>query len=128
MEVFSFEPATCDSALTAKTFGFERSIHETKVSQLISIESIQKVVADYYKISLVDMYSKKRPKNIAFPRQIAMYLVKELTQKSLPEIGASFGGRDHTTVLHAVRKINEDKRVDTKLNHELHLLEQILKG
>ena len=57
-----------------------------------------------------------------------MYLVKELTQKSLPEIGASFGGRDHTTVLHAVRKINEDKRVDTKLNHELHLLEQILKG
>lgn len=94
----------------------------------ISIESIQKVVADYYKISLVDMYSKKRPKNIAFPRQIAMYLVKELTQKSLPEIGASFGGRDHTTVLHAVRKINEDKRVDTKLNHELHLLEQILKG
>ena len=94
----------------------------------ISIESIQKVVADYYKISLVDMHSKKRPKNIAFPRQIAMYLVKELTQKSLPEIGASFGGRDHTTVLHAVRKINEDKRVDTKLNHELHLLEQILKG
>ncbi|TDR32514.1 chromosomal replication initiator protein DnaA [Hydromonas duriensis] len=94
----------------------------------ISIESIQKAVADFYKISLVDMHSKKRPKNIAFPRQIAMFLVKELTQKSLPEIGAAFGGRDHTTVLHAVRKITEDRRVDSKLNHEIHLLEQILKG
>ena len=94
----------------------------------ISIESIQKVVADFYKISLADMYSKKRPRNIAFPRQVAMFLTKELTQKSLPEIGAAFGGRDHTTVLHAVRKITEDKRVDIKLGHELHVLEQILKG
>jgi chromosomal replication initiator protein len=70
------------------------------------VENIQKTVADYYKIKVADMYSKKRPASIARPRQIAMYLAKELTQKSLPEIGELFGGRDHTTVLHAVRKIS----------------------
>ncbi|MEI7537780.1 MAG: chromosomal replication initiator protein DnaA, partial [Comamonadaceae bacterium] len=64
----------------------------------ISVENIQKTVADYYKIKIADMYSKKRPASIARPRQIAMYLAKELTQKSLPEIGELFGGRDHTTV------------------------------
>ena len=74
------------------------------------------------------MYSAKRPKNIAEPRQIAMYLTKELTQKSLPEIGANFGGRDHTTVLHACRKIAENKTKDSKLQPELHVLEQILKA
>ncbi|MGL4767468.1 MAG: chromosomal replication initiator protein DnaA [Formosimonas sp.] len=94
----------------------------------ISIESIQKVVADFYKIKIVDMHSKKRPRNIAFPRQIAMYLSKELTSKSLPDIGEHFGGRDHTTVLHAHRKIMEDKRQNQQLSHELHLLEQLLKG
>ena len=73
----------------------------------ISVESIQKTVADFYKIKVADMYSQRRPSNIARPRQIAMYFAKELTQKSLPEIGELFGGRDHTTVLHAVRKINE---------------------
>ena len=62
-------------------------------------------MADFYKIKVADMYSKKRPASIARPRQIAMYLAKEMTQKSLPEIGELFGGRDHTTVLHAVRKI-----------------------
>ena len=74
------------------------------------------------------MYSKRRPANIAVPRQIAMYLVKELTQKSLPEIGDLFGGRDHTTVLHAVRKITDARRSDSELNHSLHVLEQTLKG
>ena len=71
----------------------------------ITVENIQKTVADFYKIKVADMYSKRRPANIALPRQVAMYLAKELTQKSLPEIGDLFGGRDHTTVLHAVRKI-----------------------
>ena len=71
----------------------------------IGVENIQKTVADFYKIKVADMYSKKRPASIARPRQIAMYLAKEMTQKSLPEIGELFGGRDHTTVLHAVRKI-----------------------
>jgi chromosomal replication initiator protein len=94
----------------------------------ISIENIQKTVADFYKIKVADMYSKKRPASIARPRQIAMYLAKELTQKSLPEIGDSFGGRDHTTVLHAVRKIGGERQKNTELNQQLHVLEQTLKG
>jgi chromosomal replication initiator protein len=94
----------------------------------ISVENIQKTVADFFNIKVADMYSKKRPANIARPRQIAMYLAKELTQKSLPEIGELFGGRDHTTVLHAVRKISGDRAKSPELNHELHVLEQTLKG
>jgi chromosomal replication initiator protein len=94
----------------------------------ISVENIQKTVADYYKIKIADMYSKKRPASIARPRQIAMYLAKELTQKSLPEIGELFGGRDHTTVLHAVRKIGGERQQITELNQQLHVLEQTLKG
>ena len=94
----------------------------------ISVENIQKTVADFFNIKVSDMYSKKRPANIARPRQIAMYLAKELTQKSLPEIGELFGGRDHTTVLHAVRKISADRSKNPECNHELHVLEQTLKG
>ena len=94
----------------------------------IGIENIQKTVADFYKIKVADMYSKKRPASIARPRQIAMYLAKEMTQKSLPEIGDSFGGRDHTTVLHAVRKIGGERTKNTELNQQLHVLEQTLKG
>ena len=94
----------------------------------ISVENIQKAVADFYSIKVADMYSKKRPANIAKPRQIAMYIAKELTQKSLPEIGELFGGRDHTTVLHAVRKIADERLHDSHLNHELHVLEQTLKN
>jgi chromosomal replication initiator protein len=94
----------------------------------ISIENIQKTVADFYKIKVADMYSKKRPASIARPRQIAMYLAKEMTQKSLPEIGDNFGGRDHTTVLHAVRKIGGERTKNTELNQQLHVLEQTLKG
>ena len=92
-----------------------------------TIEQIQTCTADFYKIKLADMHSKRRPASIARPRQIAMFLAKELTQKSLPEIGASFGGRDHTTVLHAVRKIGEERKTNAELNHELHVLEQIIK-
>lgn len=94
----------------------------------ITVENIQKTVANFYKIKVADMYSKRRPANIAMPRQVAMYLAKELTQKSLPEIGDLFGGRDHTTVLHAVRKITDLRAKQTELNHALHVLEQTLKG
>lgn len=94
----------------------------------ILVENIQKIVSDFYSIKISDMFSKKRPINIAKPRQIAMYLSKKLTKKSLPEIGNLFGGRDHTTVLHSVRKIINERNKDDYLNHELHLLEQILKG
>jgi chromosomal replication initiator protein len=94
----------------------------------ISVENIQKAVADFYSIKVADMYSKKRPANIARPRQIAMFMAKELTQKSLPEIGELFGGRDHTTVLHAVRKITDERSHDSQLNHEIHVIEQTLKA
>ncbi|MCX8113922.1 MAG: chromosomal replication initiator protein DnaA [Burkholderiaceae bacterium] len=94
----------------------------------VTVELIQKTVADYYKIKVADMYSKRRPSAIAMPRQVAMYLAKEMTQKSLPEIGELFGGRDHTTVLHAVRKIASNRAKDAELNHALHVLEQTLKG
>lgn len=100
------------------------SIHNRQ----ISLENIQKTVADFYKIKVADMYSKRRPASIARPRQIAMYLAKEMTQKSLPEIGDNFGGRDHTTVLHAVRKIGGERQQNTELNQQLHVLEQTLKG
>ena len=94
----------------------------------VGVENIQKTVADFYKIKVADMYSKKRPASIARPRQIAMYIAKEMTQKSLPEIGELFGGRDHTTVLHAVRKMASERQKNTDLNHQLHVLEQTLKG
>ncbi len=94
----------------------------------IGVENIQKTVADFYKIKVADMYSKKRPASIARPRQIAMYLAKDMTKKSLPEIGELFGGRDHTTVLHAVRKIGAERTTNPELNQQLHVLEQTLKG
>ncbi|MBO7410683.1 MAG: chromosomal replication initiator protein DnaA, partial [Ottowia sp.] len=94
----------------------------------ISVEYIQKVVADFYKIKVADMYSKRRPAAIVRPRQIAMYLSKEMTRKSLPEIGELFGGRDHTTVMHAVRKIAAERQQQSELNQQLHVLEQMLRG
>ena len=72
----------------------------------LTIEGIQRMVAEYYDIRLGDMTSKQRPNNIAFPRQIAMYLCREMTDLSLPKIGELFGGRDHTTVIHAYEKVN----------------------
>ena len=94
----------------------------------ITVQDIQKKVADYYKIRVADMHSKRRPRVIAYPRQIAMYLSKKLTQKSYPEIGELFGGKDHTTVLHACKKIESDRRINEELNHELHVLEQNLQN
>jgi len=97
-------------------------------NRAISIENIQKTVADFYRVKVPELFSKKRTADLVKPRQIAMYFAKELTSLSLPEIGESFGGRDHTTVLHAVRKITEARKSDNQLNHELHVLDQIIKG
>ena len=97
-------------------------------NRAISLENIQKTVADFYRVKLPELFSKKRTADLVKPRQIAMFFAKELTSLSLPEIGEAFGGRDHTTVLHAVRKITEHRKTDTQLNHELHVLDQILKG
>ncbi|GGC10594.1 chromosomal replication initiator protein DnaA [Marinobacterium zhoushanense] len=81
----------------------------------VSIDNIQRVVADYYKIKVADLLSKRRSRSVARPRQVAMSLAKELTNHSLPEIGNAFGGRDHTTVLHACRKIKELRESDTDI-------------
>ena len=92
----------------------------------VSIENIQKTVADFYKIKVADMYSKKRTRNLARPRQIAMALAKELTPLSLPEIGDSFGGRDHTTVLHACRKVAELREQEQGISRDYLVLLQTL--
>lgn len=94
----------------------------------ITLELIQKTVADYYKIKVADMYSPKRTRAIARPRQVAMWLCRELTAHSLPEIGDAFGGRDHTTVLHACRTIVDYRVRDAQLNNDLHVLLQTIKG
>ncbi len=94
----------------------------------IGIDYIQKTVADYYKIKVGEIFSKKRTRAIARPRQIAMWLSREVTSHSFPEIGDAFGGRDHTTVIHAVRTIDSLRGKDNELNHDLHVLLQVLKG
>lgn len=94
----------------------------------ITLELIQKYVSDYYKIKVAEMYSQKRTRAIARPRQVAMWLSRELTPHSLPEIGDAFGGRDHTTVLHACRTITDLRGKDGQLNNDLHVLLQSIKG
>ncbi len=97
-------------------------------SRQISIENIQKTVADYYKIKVSEMYSKKRSRVVARPRQMAMAIAKELTSLSLPDIGEAFGGRDHTTVLHGYRKINELRISDPHISRDFNALILILRG
>jgi chromosomal replication initiator protein len=94
----------------------------------ISVENIQKTVADYYKVRISDMHSKKRSRAVARPRQVAMALAKELTQLSLPEIGSNFGGRDHTTVLHACRQIAKLRETVPQMNYDVNFLLQVLRS
>ncbi|MFC0179436.1 chromosomal replication initiator protein DnaA [Thorsellia kenyensis] len=94
--------------------------------KLVTIENIQKTVADYYKIKVADLHSKRRSRSVARPRQVAMALAKELTNHSLPEIGNGFGGRDHTTVLHACRKIDELKKESNDIKEDYANLIRIL--
>ena len=94
----------------------------------VGIDNIQKTVADYYKIKVAELFSKKRTRAIARPRQLAMWLCREVTSHSYPEIGDAFGGRDHTTVIHAVKTIDSLRLKESELNHDLHVLLQVLKG
>jgi chromosomal replication initiator protein len=94
----------------------------------LTIEEIQRKVAEHYNIRLSDMIGPKRLRNIARPRQVAMYLAKQLTPRSLPEIGRRFGGRDHTTIMHGVRKIEELMAIDSQLADDLQLLRRLLQG
>lgn len=95
-------------------------------AKLVTVENIQKTVAEYYKIRLADLSAKSRSRSIARPRQVAMSLAKELTSKSLPEIGQAFGGRDHTTVMHACRKIIELRESDSGIREDYANLMRIL--
>ncbi len=92
----------------------------------ITIEEIQKKVAEHFNIRLTDMHSPRRSRSVARPRQIAMYLAKLITSRSLPEIGRKFGGRDHTTVMHAVKKIEELKQEDNNFNEDIELLKRLI--
>ncbi len=102
--------------------------HLTRVGEpkRIRIEEIQRIVARHYNVSKQDLLSNRRTRTIVKPRQVAMYLAKMLTPRSLPEIGRRFGGRDHTTVLHAVRKIEDLVGADGKLAQELELLKRLI--
>jgi chromosomal replication initiator protein len=94
----------------------------------VTIEEIQRKVAEHYNIRLSDMIGPKRVRTIARPRQIAMYLSKQLTSRSLPDIGRRFGGRDHTTIMHGVRKIEELITSDSQLSDDLQMLKRLLQG
>ena len=94
----------------------------------VTIEEIQKQVASHFNVRISDMHSARRARSVARPRQVAMYLAKQLTSRSLPEIGRKFGGRDHTTVMHAVRKVEELREHDTTFNEDVELLRRMLEG
>jgi chromosomal replication initiator protein len=96
--------------------------------KLVTVENIQKTVAEYYKIRIADLLSKRRSRSIARPRQVAMALAKELTNHSLPEIGDAFGGRDHTTVLHACRRVKELRETDRRIGEDYMNLLRTLAG
>ena len=94
----------------------------------ISIEEIQRKVAEHYNIRLSDMIGPKRVRTFARPRQVAMYLCKQLTSRSLPEIGRRFGGRDHTTVMHGVRRIEELRQQDGQIDEDIEMLRRALEA
>ena len=99
-------------------------VHERRVT----IEEIQRRVAEHFAIKISDMHSARRARAVARPRQVAMYLAKQLTPRSLPEIGRKFGGRDHTTVMHAVKKIEQLRAEDAQLNDDIEMLRRLLKS
>jgi chromosomal replication initiator protein len=94
----------------------------------VTIDEIQKKVAEYYSIRVSDMHSPRRARSVARPRQVAMYLSKQLTTRSLPEIGRKFGGRDHTTVIHAVKKVEELLRTEKSMCEDIELLRRTLES
>ena len=94
----------------------------------VTVDEIIRKVADHYNIRLTDILSPKRARAVARPRQVGMFLAKTLTSKSLPEIGRQFGGRDHTTVIHAVKKIEELRSVDNQIAEDVELLRRMLEA
>ncbi|MBX2853796.1 MAG: chromosomal replication initiator protein DnaA [Rhodobacteraceae bacterium] len=99
-----------------------------KSNRKVSIEEIQRKVAEHFNIRMADMHSARRARSVARPRQIAMYLAKQLTQKSLPDIGEKFGGRDHSTVIHAVKRVTELRTLDSAFDDDVERLRRALEG
>ena len=98
-----------------------------ETSKIISVEMVQQIVCDHFKINANDLKNNKRTKNFVLPRQIAMYLTRHLTRHSLPEIGKAFGGKDHTTVLYACKKIEESLTHEGEIKYIVEKLFTILK-
>ena len=96
--------------------------------QRLTVDRIQRAVCEEFNVTLTDMTSKRRARVIARPRQVAMYLSKKLTKRSLPDIGRRFGGRDHTTVMHAVKRIDELRAADAEFNSQIETVEGVLKA
>jgi chromosomal replication initiator protein len=118
---FTRHPVTLNSAEITL-----RDLVGAREPRRVKIEDIQRVVSRHYNVSKADLLSARRTRTIVRPRQIAMYLAKMLTPRSLPEIGRRFGGRDHTTVLHAVRKIEGMIEADVALKDEIELLKRVI--
>lgn len=126
--VVAYASLTNQPVTTAVVTEALKDLFPTSGSQEVTPEIIQEIVASYFKLQVEDLHAKKRSRSIAFPRQIAMYLCRELTESSLPAIGQFFGGRDHTTVLHAYDKIKKEKETDEKLSQILsELIDRIQK-
>lgn len=126
VRVSSFASLTGKRLTVDVVEGLLREVLHEEGRSTISIEAIQKRVADHFDIRLADMTSKRRPENIAFPRQIAMYLSRQLTESSLNTIGEAFGGRDHGTVLHACRLVKDRMQVDAQVRQVVSYLEKQL--
>ncbi|AYU54093.1 chromosomal replication initiator protein DnaA [Staphylococcus debuckii] len=126
--VIAYSRLQNESITTELTAEALKDIIQTPKSKKITIQDIQKVVGQYYNVRLEDFAAKKRTKSIAYPRQIAMYLSRELTDFSLPKIGEEFGGRDHTTVIHAHMKIQTDMSEDPIFKQEVENLEKEIRN
>jgi chromosomal replication initiator protein len=126
IRVGSFASLTGQKLNTEVVEGLLREVLHEEGRFTINMEVIQKKVAEHFDIRLADMTSKRRPENIAFPRQIAMYLSRELTENSLSTIGEAFGGRDHGTVLHACRLVKGRMEVDSNVRHVVSYIEKQL--
>ena len=128
IRVTSFQSLTGKKLTIQVVEGLLREVLHEEGRYTVNIESIQRRVAEHFDIRLADMTSKRRPENIAFPRQIAMFLSRQMTESSLNTIGEAFGGRDHGTVLHACRLVKDRMEVDAHVRQVVHYLEkQLLK-
>ena len=127
VRVASFASLTGKKVSVEIVEGLLRDVLNEEGRNTITIETIQKKVAEHYDLRVADMTSKRRPEHIAFPRQVAMFLSRNLTDSSLSAIGEAFGGRDHGTVLHACRQVKDRMEVDANVRKAVNYLEDQLK-